>query len=390
MKVSIEELMHRLGDPQEELRFVHVAGTNGKGSTCAFIASVLQAAGYRVGLFTSPHLRYFGERFRVNGQNMPEEEFERRHQEVQEICDSLPEHIPLFGRLTAVGFRYFRDMNCDIVVLEVGLGGRLDATNIISRSEVSVITALGLEHTEQLGDTIESIAYEKGCITKEGCDVVLYGQSPEAEGVIRRICEERHAPLHIVDVEQPLPEDIRIRLLGGYQKKNANLALAALRVLQEKGWNISREALVRGMEETEWPGRFEILHRSPDFIVDGGHNPHGVEALVSCIKEYYPGKKVIFLTTVMKDKEYDRMYEMTIPLAGEFITMAQDYERAMETDALADYLRGRCSVPVTAAGSAREAIDLALKHAGPEDVIVAFGSLYLVADIRAYFGKGIG
>ena len=284
-------LLAALGDPHKQLRFIHVAGTNGKGSTAAMLASCLQAAGYRVGLYTSPFINRFNERIQVNGQQIPDEELVRLVERVKPAADAMADVPTEFEIITALGMLYFAERHCDIVVLEVGLGGTLDSTNVIDPPECAVITALGMDHVKELGPTIADIAAAKAGIIKPGSPVVSYGGVPEADAVIVRVAKERNAPLTVVDFDKLKFEGgdldavtfdfdgldgVKLPLIGSYQPRNAAVAITALRVLRGRGWNIPDEAIRRGLETVSWPGRFEaypavFAGRQPQRPRDAGH-----------------------------------------------------------------------------------------------------------------------
>lgn len=284
-------LLAALGDPHKKLRFVHVAGTNGKGSTAAMLASCLQAAGYRVGLYTSPFINRFNERIQVNGEQIPDDALVRLVERVRPAADAMADVPTEFEIITALGMLWFAEEKCDIVVLEVGLGGTLDSTNVIDPPECAVITALGMDHVKELGPTIADIAAAKAGIIKPGSPVVSYGGVPEADAVIARVAKEQNAPLTVVDLSRLKVEGgdldavtfdfdgldgVRLPLIGSYQPKNAALAITALRVLRGRGWNIPDSAIRTGLEQVSWPGRFELLRHSPAFLLDGSHNAHGM------------------------------------------------------------------------------------------------------------------
>ena len=293
-------LLAALGNPHEQLKFIHVAGTNGKGSTAAMLASCLQAAGYRVGLYTSPFINRFNERIQVNGQQIPDEALVRLVERVKPAADAMTDIPTEFEIITALGMLWFAETKCDIVVLEVGLGGTLDSTNVIDPPECAVITALGMDHVKELGPTLADIASAKAGIIKPGSPVVSYGGVPEADAVIARTAAERHAPLTVVDLSRLTIEDgdldavtfdfdglngIRLPLIGSYQPRNAATAITALRVLRSRGWNIPDSAIRAGLEQVRWPGRFELLRHSPAFLLDGSHNAHGMRATVQSLKD---------------------------------------------------------------------------------------------------------
>ena len=394
------ELLARLGSPHKELKFVHIAGSNGKGSTAAMTASILRAAGLRTGLFTSPHLWAFTERFRVDGQPISEEALSRITQQVLDAARNMTDPATEFELMTAIGMLWFREMVCDIVVLEVGLGGRLDSTNVIPAPEVAAITNIGLEHTQELGNTLALIAAEKSGIIKPGCSAVLYHQSSEVEDVVKGACEEAgvHLTITVPDTLEVLSSDrdgqlfryrgkgpFRIGLLGEYQVNNAAMALEILWAMARRGWNISEEAILAGMEKAVWPARMELARRSPDVVLDGGHNPQCMEALARSLDKLYPGRKIWFLTGVLADKDFGDMFRHILPLARGFVTITPDSPRAMTADDLAEYLRslGHEAAPCA---STQEGLDKVFSLAGPEDVVCVCGSLYMIGEVRHLLG----
>lgn len=394
------DLLHRLGDPQKQLRFVHITGTNGKGSVAAMVTASLNAAGYNTGRFTSPHLRFYNERINVKGQDISDEDLCRLAERIKPAVEGMEEKPSEFEIWTAMAMCYFQEQKCDIVVLEVGLGGRLDSTNVIPAPEVAVITNLGLEHTEYLGDTIEKIAYEKSGIIKPGASVVLYGQSEEAQAVVRRKCEECGCALCITDASQQelLSSDLHgqvfhyrhrknlhLRLLGTYQYHNAAVALDVIDTLNNRGFSISEQAVEQGLAHVVWPGRFEVLRHQPLVIVDGAHNPNGVEELAKCLNAYLPGRKVTFLMGVMADKDYTTMLDEILPAAKQFITVTPESERALPAQELAQAIQNQLHISAQSGGSVKQGIALALQQASPEDVIVIFGSLYQVGEVHEFF-----
>ena len=406
------DLLERLGRPQDDLRFVHVAGTNGKGSVCAYLASVLQAAGYKVGLFTSPFILCFEERIRVNGESIRAEELARAVQAVRPAAEAVEadtgDHPTEFELMAAVAFEHFRAVGCDIVVLEVGLGGRLDATNVIDASEASVICRIGLDHTDLLGDTVAAIAGEKAGIVKPGCPVASWPQEREAMAIIEAVAAERGCELVVPDFSQlavePLAgaalrrfswqgQEFETRLLGSYQPFNAALALETVRVLRGRGWDIPEEAEVAGIASARWPGRFEMVAASPLTIVDGGHNPQGAEALAASLADLLGEEgrgSVDFALGVLADKDYPAMVRAVAPWARSFSVYAPTSPRALSADELAACVRevlgeeGRADdVPVRACAEAAEALRAARAAAGSQGVAVAFGTLYAIADLMA-------
>lgn len=395
----MEELMKLLGNPEQSLKFIHVAGTNGKGSICAMLSSVLESAGYRTGLYVSPHLTRITERMQVNGKEISEADFAAMAAVIAPAIEKMADKPTEFERLTAMALLYFAQQKCDIVVFEVGLGGRLDATNIITTPELSVIAHIGLEHTEWLGDTIERIAFEKGGIIKENCPTVLYHQSIAAEQVIDTICAERHSKLHISDEAivssrsidgQTLSyksfEKVTTPLLGTYQIHNAAAALEAIAVLREKGWHISDDAVAQGMAKSAWPARLEVLQRKPLILLDGAHNPNGVEALAQSLQTILPEGKWLFVMGVMADKDYRQMLSLIAPLAKAIIAAQPDYYRALSSQKLKEVIGKEGSIPVYDGGDIPSALALAQEKANGSPICV-FGSLYQAGEVRAFFGK---
>ena len=397
----IDELLQRLGRPQDRLRFVHVAGTNGKGSTCAFTASVLVQAGYRTGMFTSPYVVEFAERIQVDGVNIAPDQLREATLLVREQAEAMSEHPTEFELMTAVAFVHFASQGCDIVVLEVGLGGMLDSTNIIGAPDVCAICPIALDHTDILGDTLAAIAAEKAGIIKQGATVIAGVQPPEALATIRQHAAQEGCQLVCVDADgiQGTPrsfsyaahgdavEGVALRLLGSYQVQNAALACEISWALRERGWRIPDEALVAGLSEARWPARFELVRRNPDVIVDGGHNAQGAQALVESLAQSFPGRKPIFVMGVLADKDYPSMIEAVLPLAGAFVCIQPPVPRRLPAPDLACAIRARLAevglgeVPVHVAPSIAEGVEGALVLAGEDGLVCAFGSLYSVADL---------
>lgn len=391
-----QELLRRLGDPQNKLKFVLIAGTNGKGSTAAMLASVLQAAGYRTGLYTSPYITCFNERMQVDGRMIDDDELAQITQELRPHAEAMEDHPTEFELVTAIAMVYFARHACDIVVLEVGLGGALDSTNVISQPEVAVICNIGLDHTEVLGDTLEKIAQAKAGIIKGG-DVVIYRGQASVEQVFADACARTGARLHRADFDAIVPvsaaldgqvfdygarKALLLPLLGAHQLKNASVVLTTVDVLIARGWHISEQALREGLRTVRWPGRFELLRREPIFIVDGGHNPQCMAALAENLKAYLAGRPITALTGVMADKDYSDMYRIVAPYISRYVTVTPDNPRALRAEALAEALRvyGK---PVTACPTVAEGVAEALRQTGSGEAVVAFGSLYMVGDIRA-------
>ena len=543
----IRELLDRLGRPQDRLKFVHVAGTNGKGSTCAFAASILAEAGFKTGLFTSPYVETFHERIRVNGRNISDEDLTAATLRVRECAEAMEaeggEHPTEFELMTAVALVHFAHVGCDIVVLEVGLGGRLDSTNVIAAPEVAAIVSIALDHTNLLGNTLAEIAHEKAGIVKKGSAVVSWPQEPSAMEVVEdaarragdklvvpdfsllsvgkvtrgaalltrgtaleheghtpcsdsprfaaelraehvphaqelqagaeggstcEIASERgqHAPCsdsprcaaelraeHAVpaqklqaslsidagfgghmpravphepnvpsgtfaraqdclsmayahrtpmsQVESAAPvrqfsyrgREYATRLLGSYQPSNAAMAIEIAGALRERGWEIPDEAIARGIAETRWPARFEVLDQPagvPTVVIDGGHNPQGAGVLADSLRDVFPDKRSVFLVGILADKDYRSMLRAVAPMASAFVCVTPPNPRALDAADLAEAILETCDelgvrATVEVAGDFDDAVSAARKIAGPEGLICAFGSLYSIADVKAAF-----
>lgn len=395
----IRELMERLGNPQRGLRIVHVAGTNGKGSTCAFVASVLRKAGFRTGMFTSPYVIEFAERIRVDGKNISDEDLLAATLKVREQAEAMSDHPTEFELMTAVALVHFAECACDFAVLEVGLGGRLDSTNIVEDPLVCAITPIALDHTDLLGDTLAAIAGEKCGIIKEGAVVVSAHQKPEAARVIADAAAEHGCPLRKVDPEQlrGTPRlfsykdyaDLTIGLLGSYQPENAAMAIEILEALRELGVDISDDQLRQGLAETTWPARFQLVDTNPDFIVDGGHNAQGAQALASSLEQVFPDKKPVLLVGILADKDYRGMLQTVVPLARAAVCVTPPNPRALPAEDLAEQVRlaaDRAGVELESVQVAESFVDGVAKAraaAGADGLVCAFGSLYSVAEIMA-------
>lgn len=391
----INALLDKMGHPERSLKFVHVTGTNGKGSTCAMVASVLRQAGYRTGLYTSPYITRFNERIQINGEMIPDEELCAITAEIKPLADSTFEQPTEFEMVTAIAFAWFARRQCDIVVCEVGMGGEFDATNVIGPPEAAVLCSVGLDHTEVLGDTLEKIAATKSGIIKPGCDAVLYRSTPGVEAVVEQRCREVGAALHKVDFtrlhlhSRSLEGQIfdfgglkalRLPLLGEHQLHNAAVALTTLAVLQKRGWRISESDIRQGLERVVWPGRFQIIGKEPLFLIDGGHNPQCIQALAQNITDYLPGRPLTVLTGVLRDKDYHCMYRSVAEHAAEFIAVTPDNPRALTAQELAGYLAS-FGKPVSACESVAEGVRLAISHAGKGGTVLCYGSLYLLGDV---------
>ena len=393
----IQALLDAMGNPERKCKFVHVTGTNGKGSTCAMVSSILRKAGYKTGLYTSPYLIRFNERIQINGEQISDADICELTEYVKPFAESIFERPTEFEMVTAIGFEYFARHKCDIVVCEVGMGGEFDATNVIPAPEAAVICNIGLDHTEVLGDTLEKIAGAKAGIIKPGCDAVLYRERPSVEAVFEERCKALNAPLHKADFDSlhllshslegqvfdwERFHALRLPLLGEHQLHNAAVALTTARVLQKRGWKITDAQIREGIESVRWPGRFELMRKDPMFIIDGGHNPQCIEALVKNIRDYLPGRELTVLTGVLGDKDFHCMYRDVAQYAKEFITITPANPRALTAEKLADYLR-QFGKPVTACDVVADGVRLAIEHAGKDGVVLCYGSLYMIGDIDA-------
>lgn len=389
-------LLDLMGNPQNKLKFVHIAGTNGKGSTAAMTASVLQKAGYRVGLYTSPYIYKFNERMQINGESISDEELTQITAWVKPLAQSMEETPTEFELVSCIAFEYFMRNRCDIVVLEVGMGGALDSTNVINAPEVAVITNIGLDHTDVLGDTVEKIAETKAGIFKSGCDAVVYRSSPSVEAVFEQVCAEKKIPLTKADfaglrlISHGLTgqvfdcgqrKELKLPLLGDHQLHNAAVVLSVLDRLIARGWKITEENIREGLEDTSWPGRFDVMQEDPLFIIDGGHNPQCIEALVKNIEDYLADKKVVVLTGVLKDKDYADMYRPVMPLVQEFVCITPPNPRKLDAHLLAQYLQEK-GATATGCDTIEQGVRTAMEKAGSDGVVLCFGSLYSIGAIR--------
>jgi len=313
----ISELLSLLGNPQDKLKFIHVGGTNGKGSVCSMLASVLCEAGYKTGLFTSPYVVEYNERIRINNKNISNDELAEIVTYIRPFADSMEDKPTEFELNTAIGMVYFEKHGCDIVVLEVGMGGEFDSTNIIASPEVAVLVHIGLDHTKELGRTVEEIARTKSGIIKEGCRVVVYAQEENILEVIQKRCDEVGAEMYVsepekltrssIDLDRQIfyhPDfgSLAVTLIGDYQRDNLAVVLKVIQVLKKGGMRIPGVSIAHGLESCRWPGRFEVLGRGPVFIVDGAHNPQGMDATTKGIKELFPDEKIVFIFGVLADK----------------------------------------------------------------------------------------
>lgn len=401
---NVSRLLELMGNPQDKLKFVHLAGTNGKGSTAAFISSILEKSGYRTGLYTSPFLQRFTERIRVDGQEISPDDLARITAFVREKVEVMLEkgenHPTEFEIVTAMAFQYYLETNCDFVVLEVGLGGRFDSTNVIKTPELAVITTISYDHMDRLGNTLPEIAFEKAGIIKPGGDVLIYPQLPVVEKVFTNACDERGARLNKADFSQLRLnsfnvdgqafnykdlKNIKITLMGGHQIRNAALAIDAARLLASKGCNISEASIRAGLSAAKWPGRLEVLSKKPLFLIDGAHNQECAEVLRDTLDLYFPEKRRIFIVGVLKDKDYKAMVNTVLPGSSMVITVTPESDRALPAGELAMVVQDYCK-NVLISDTIEKAVKTVVKEASENDVVCAFGSLYYIGAVRTAFG----
>ena len=392
----ITALCEALGDPQKDLKFIHVAGTNGKGSFCSMTESVLRAAGYKTGLYTSPYIKVFNERMQVCGEMISNEELASLTEYVKPIADAMTDKPTEFELITAIAFEYFKRHKCDVVVLEAGMGGRLDSTNIIREPLLSVITGIALDHTAFLGDTVEKIAAEKAGIIKDKSPILWGGDDMSARAVIENTAREKGSEFFFVDYEKLQNinatldgttldfcehKDIKIALLGLYQPKNTAVVLSAVDILRKEGMDIPESAVKKGLLAARWQARFEILSREPLVIFDGAHNPQGIDSAVMSIKHYFKNKKVYVMTGVLKDKDYDVISTRLSEIASRAFVMTPENPRALDGEEYAKILEAK-GVESKAYATIKEAFETAKQAAKQDGVpLVCLGSLYTYSSI---------
>jgi dihydrofolate synthase/folylpolyglutamate synthase len=404
----IERLLERLGNPQNHARTVHLAGTKGKGSTAAMIASIMKRSGYRTGLYTSPHLLSFTERIQVDGKPISESDWAgltgqlRPHVEAENKIGDLGE-LTTFEILTAMAFLHFWQVKADYQVVEVGLGGRLDATNVV-RPQVCIMTSISYDHTDVLGNTLAKIAGEKAGIIKAGAPVVSAPLFPEAMAVIERACREKGVRLIKVGKDVNWEEgefdaegqhfrvkgrrgeyDLWIPLLGEHQMENAASAVAAAELLMETGAKITRENIVNGLAEVRWPGRLQVLGKEPWVIVDGAHNTYSMQRLGEALDHYFKYDKAKLILGFGGDKDIPGMAAEAARITGDIILVASRHPRAVKADVLVAEFQKQGVTPRVAA-TVKDTIHLALEEAGDNDLICAAGSIFVIAEVMEFFG----
>lgn len=395
----IEALLKRMGNPQRTLRFVHVAGTNGKGSVCAMLSEILQCAGYKTGLTISPYITDFCERMQVNSTPISHEELARQVERLKPLMEEVSregEPVTEFEAVTALAFRWFSEQGCDVVVLETGLGGRFDATNVIETPLCSVITSIGLDHTDILGDTYRQIAFEKcGIIKPDGITVSYPLQEEEALAEIMRMAALRRNTLRMgnagaLEVNRMTVEGsdvvygrlpLHIPLVGIHQHDNAITAVEAAWALRSVGLAIEDVHIQTGIAKTRWPARLEVPSKKPLVLLDGAHNPDGMRALAKTLKEVLPGRKIVAVMGMLRDKAHKEAAAVLAPFLEKAVCVTVDNPRSLPGEALAEELKTH-RVQTQAAKTLEEAISLALGNVGEDGVLLVCGSLYLAGPAR--------
>ncbi|QCX32965.1 bifunctional folylpolyglutamate synthase/dihydrofolate synthase [Caloramator sp. E03] len=405
----IKRLCELLGNPQDYLKVIHVGGTNGKGSTVTFISSMLKCQGYKVGIYTSPYLERFTERIKINDKEIGEDEVadlvEKIKPLVERIIEEGYERPTEFEIITTCAFKYFKDKNVDFVVLEVGLGGRFDATNVVNPI-LSVITSISYDHMNVLGDTLSKIAFEKAGIIKEGRPVVIYPQDKEALSVLLDVALNRNSRIFMVDdMKHDIKsntidgiifdvywwknyKDIKIRMLGTHQVMNAITALYTIEVLRMQGYEIENSSIYKGLEEAKWPGRFEVISKSPYIVLDGGHNIQGIESLTETLKYYFKGKRIVAVCGMLRDKEYTKMLEKLFEVCNSFITTEPDSPRALSAAELEDIIKGLGKEAISSK-SIEDAVEKGLSSVKNDEVLLFCGSLYMIGRVRSILKQKI-
>ena len=396
---SMRELLRHLGDPQNELKFIHISGTNGKGSVLAYLSTILSGAGYRTGRYISPTLFSYRERIQVDGEYIEKESLACHVTAIAAAAEDMQKAgLPsptVFEIETALAFLYFKEKRCDIVTLEVGCGGLLDATNVITTTLMEVIASISMDHTDLLGDTLAKIAAQKAGIIKPDTMVVSAQQKSEAAQVIEDTCKEQHCTLQMVDESKisnvhygaegqtfsyKTWENVAISLAGSYQIKNAALALEGVEALRKLGYALSDQQVREGLLHTAWRGRFTTLRRDPTVIIDGAHNPAAALELKESLERYFPGKTLYFVMGMFKDKDYAQVIDLTAPLARHIITVeTPGNPRAMPARELAEAV-GKVNPSVEWADSVAHGVEKALAMAGKEDAVIVFGSLSFLGE----------
>lgn len=391
---NITNLCEKLGNPQQELKFVHIAGTNGKGSVLAYVSTILKAAGYKVGRYVSPTIFEYRERIQVDNRPITQKALCALVERMQGICQELvaegKPHPTPFEVETAMAFQYFKEQGCDIVVMETGMGGRLDATNIIENTLVAVLVSISMDHMQFLGKDLTAIATEKAGIIKTGCQVVTMEQEEEVLRVIHDKAQGLNAKVTVAEAGKAKKiryglekqrfdyeawKSLEIGLAGKHQIANAVLAIEVIKALEQTGYVVAEKALRKGLLETQWLGRFSLIGKKPFFVVDGAHNEDAAKKLAESIEFYFTNKRIIYIMGILRDKEYEKIIALTHSYADMILTVATPNQaRTMSSYELATEV-AKVHPNVTAVDSLEEAVEIAYLLAGKEDVIIAFGSL---------------
>lgn len=409
---SMGLLLNEMGNPQDKLKFIHIAGTNGKGSTASMIANTLKIAGYKTGLFTSPFLETFNERIKLNNEPIDDNGLVSATTFVKERIEKLlakgEPHPTEFEMVTAVGLQYFYEQRTDVVVLEVGMGGRLDATNIIKDPLAVVIMGISLDHTDYLGDTVGKVAYEKAAIIKENSDVIVYPQVLEAEEVILEFAKTKNAAVTLVnpkDIEildysfkgqhlnylgNHLPlEDFSLKLLGKHQSLNCLTALETIGILIKKGFKITEENIKAALETVVFPGRFEIFSESPVILIDGAHNSNGIQAFTENMKLYFPNGKINLYFGMLEDKDIEESLSYLVPASTTIHTLTPNSDRAMPAKEMAALISKEYGKSVDFYDTIEEAVN-SIDMTKPDEVNVFVGSLYMIGEARTWIRRRLG
>ncbi len=409
---ALVKILKTMNSPQNKLKIIHIAGTNGKGSTCAMLRYVLTSAGYKTGMFTSPHLERVNERICIDGCLISDDDFARHISIVKNASEKYfgsicsDDSLAFFEILTLAAFNYFFENNVDYAIMETGLGGRLDATNVVENPIVSVITSISLDHTQYLGNTVEEITREKCGIIKKNCPVVLYLQSEKVYNIVKNVCNEKNSYLYYDKSAQICalnknPDgtqfranspkyaysypSLEIKLLGEYQLYNAGNVLMVVHALRTAGLSISDLHVCDGLFKAAWPGRMEMICNDPLVLLDGAHNADGVDSLISSILKYYPNKKVTMIIGVLKDKDYSYMVNKLVSVAETVVLTNPDYsKRTLELCRLFECIDNKKNKKIYLEEDFKRAFKLAIKTVGSDGMICCAGSLYLVGSIRKY------
>lgn len=396
----LRKLLSRLNNPHQDLKFIHITGSNGKGSTAAMFQSVLREANLKVGLFTSPHLEQVNERIRMDDKFIKDEDFIRlinlMEPIVLELEAELDEKFYAFELLTVLSFLYFKEKQPDVVILEAGIGGRLDATNVIEEADLAVITSIGIDHISTLGETETEILQEKVQILKEKGQMVVGPISSELQKVALTWAKQVNGEVHFINKDQinairlvqdlqvftyKSYEEVKLSFIGHHQIENAAIVIKGAEILSEKGYPITREIIYRGLEKASWPGRFEKVLDNPLFYIDGAHNLASVNRLVETLTDLFPNEKFHFVVGMMKDKDYEKMLKIVYPLAKEFILISPDPSRGFDIDEVAKLIEAE-GISAKKMKNMKELFLYIDQDIDKNEIIIQFGSLYLVGALK--------